>query len=286
MTITAEKPEGRMSIEVKIDTANYIEGDLVHKMFARKMIQDLEEKFENDESEEIKSLITDLGLKYSLATKYTSFIGVDDKSSKESGVTMTRQVRNQVAHGYGGMLAARMMCCMDSTPRAMATLEYCSDEELYEDIQCYVQPLQEMRVITESVQTSTVSLMRCHLSNDSDYEECELDYVEEDKEETAECSESKSKIQNLLMLTSLQIAVGYCKEDQLVGKMIGSNFEMFRKECEDKGIATRVWLTALIIAFIEQNFSDEKDSWELILEKAREWLGGDELIMAAYSCLM
>ena len=68
---------------------------MVHRMFARKMIQDLEENHEYDERERsaVDKVITDLGLKYSLASRHTSFIGVDDKVQGEGGGMVTRQVR-------------------------------------------------------------------------------------------------------------------------------------------------------------------------------------------------
>ena len=64
-------------------------------MFARKMIQNLQERLETDDSDKIKSLITDLCLKYSLASKHTSYVAVDDQSYKESEVMIARQVKNQ-----------------------------------------------------------------------------------------------------------------------------------------------------------------------------------------------
>ena len=90
VTITAKTPEGELTLDVKINKDSFVEGDLVHKLFARNMIQDLEETFVENGTEEIKCLITDLGLKYSLASKHTSFIAVDDKSNEEFGVMMTR----------------------------------------------------------------------------------------------------------------------------------------------------------------------------------------------------
>eukprot|EP00090_Calanus_glacialis_P006199 TRINITY_DN14861_c0_g1_i2.p1 TRINITY_DN14861_c0_g1~~TRINITY_DN14861_c0_g1_i2.p1 ORF type:complete len:655 (-),score=152.05 TRINITY_DN14861_c0_g1_i2:36-1769(-) len=304
VTITAEKPEGQMSVEVDIEADSCIEGDLIHKMFARKMIQDLEEKSEKGEDGEIKSLITDLGLKYSLMTKYTSFVGVDEESSIESGTVMKRQVRNQLAHGYGGMIFSQSgkddLCCeeeegedddmgyglfdMDAAPRTMAVADCCSYEESYDDIQCQAQPIQES-LMRMSVQTNS-SLLGCSFDNDSDVEKFKHDFYDELEQRKIENTDPKSKIQNLLMLTSLQTAIGYFKEDELVEKLIGQKFDIFRTECMDKNIETRVWLTAIIIAFIEEEFSDEKDSWEMIVEKAREWLNRDDLILAAYNCLM
>ena len=141
-------------------------------------------------------------------------------------------------------------------------------------------------MIRESVQTNSVSLLGCGFDNDSDEEKLKHDFYDELEQKQNEDKEPKSKIQNLLMLTSLQTAIGYFKEDELVENLIGQKFDIFRTECMDKGIETRVWLTAIIIAFIEEEFSDERDSWEMIVEKAREWLNRNELIIAAYNCLM
>ena len=42
-----------------------------------------------------------------------------------------------------------------------------------------------------------------------------------------ENKEPKSKIQNLLMLTSLQTAIGYFKEDEFVEKLIGQKLDEY-----------------------------------------------------------
>merc|ERR1719481_2500332 len=72
--IIAKTPEGDLSESIKINTEDNIEGEMIHKMFARKMIQDLEER--------VDEVITDLGLKYGLASKNTSFIGVSEEVNK------------------------------------------------------------------------------------------------------------------------------------------------------------------------------------------------------------
>ena len=95
-----------------------------------------------------------------------------------------------------------------------------------------------------------------------------------------------SNKEKLLALTSLQTAAGYFKEDKTIESIIGEKFEVFKKQCDEKNVETKVWQTALIIAFIEQNFTDEKDTWEMIVEKARDWLGETEMILAASDCLM
>ena len=45
--------------------------------------------------------------------------------------------------------------------------------------------------------------------------------------------------------------------------------------------ATERWLTALIVAFIEERFPNKRSTWEMIIEKSRDWLSDDPLIMEA-----
>jgi hypothetical protein len=283
--ISAEKPEGKMTVEVNIEANCIVEGDLIHKMFARKMIQDLEEKHEAADSEELKSLITDLGLKYRLATKYTSFVGVDEASGEASGAMITRQVRNQLAQGYGGHCGS-------------AVDMLCSDEEEGEDDYCSSPPgasaytYKECAVMMAPRMLSKESYLGSQYSSEEE-EDNDMEFglfgsasttIESDTQTTISSVE-KLNTDGLLKLTSLQTAVGYFKEDAEVEKLIGEKFGIFKRECEKKGIEPRQWLTALILAYIETHYSGEQDCWELIVEKGRDWLGGEELLMAARECL-
>merc|ERR1711892_1585736 len=96
----------------------------------------------------------------------------------------------------------------------------------------------------------------------------------------------KSNIDKIVALTSLQTAAGFFKSDDIIEKIIGNKFEAFKKQSEGKKIDAKVWVTALIISYIEQSFPEEKDTWELIVEKAREWLGKTDVILMATQCLM
>eukprot|EP00092_Neocalanus_flemingeri_P030787 GFUD01033440.1.p1 GENE.GFUD01033440.1~~GFUD01033440.1.p1 ORF type:complete len:808 (-),score=279.18 GFUD01033440.1:316-2739(-) len=285
VTITAKTPEGELSLDVKIDKDSFSEGDLIHKLFARKMIQDLEEKFEKNNTEEIKSLITDLGVKYGLASKHTSFIAVDDKSNKETGVMMTRQVRNQVAHGYqalgsqmGPPGACAPMMCIDSAPRMMKCMRMDSAPMSAPGARCGAM-LESLELATDFCQEEDEDYCEDGLEESEDGLEEREDVIEESEEEL------KSNMEKVLALTSLQAAAGYFKQEEIIRTIIGNKFEVFKAECVTKNIDTKVWLTALVIAFIEQNFPDEKDTWDLIVEKARDWLGNTEVVVAASDCL-
>ena len=92
----------------------------------------------------------------------------------------------------------------------------------------------------------------------------------------------KTDMDRLLALTSLQTAAGAFRfEKSVVDLVLGAGVEKFRELCEGRNIGQDRWLTAFIIAFIEQRFAPEKDTWELIVEKSREWLSDDPLVEEA-----
>merc|ERR1711963_1215336 len=72
-------------------------------MAARRLIQDLEENSDYI-SDEIKEKICNLALKYGIASKYTSFIGVDKKTRKSvlEPAMSSRQIQQEVPRGFGG----------------------------------------------------------------------------------------------------------------------------------------------------------------------------------------
>ena len=94
--------------DVQVETAT-MKGNLLHKMFARKLILGLEENFGKKDEQEVKSLVTELSLKYQLMSKHTSFIAVDSKATESDKVMVKRQVATQVPHGFGGGYSNRPM---------------------------------------------------------------------------------------------------------------------------------------------------------------------------------
>ena len=64
---------------MKICKEGFIHGKFLHQLFTRKLIQEIEERHLQENVEESKRLITEVGLRYKVASKYTSFDGVDEK---------------------------------------------------------------------------------------------------------------------------------------------------------------------------------------------------------------
>ena len=104
VTITAQAPDGPLSLEVPIGKECYLtSGTLVHKMAARQTIQYLEEN-SGHMTNEIKEKVTELALKHGIASKYTSFVGIDKKTRKsifEQSMTC-HQIQQETPCGFGG----------------------------------------------------------------------------------------------------------------------------------------------------------------------------------------
>ena len=74
--ITAMTPDGPLNAEIDLENAGNIGGIFIHQLAARKMIEDLDGSTQDEYA--VKRAIIELGCKYHLASKYTSFIGVDE----------------------------------------------------------------------------------------------------------------------------------------------------------------------------------------------------------------
>ena len=88
VTITAQTPDGPLAVEIPIDEKCFSAGNLVHQLAARKRIQDLEEMIIDESNvhvtkQDVENAVVELGVKFRLASKYTSFVGIDDKKPKD-----------------------------------------------------------------------------------------------------------------------------------------------------------------------------------------------------------
>ena len=107
--ISADTPDGPLSVDINILTSNMLEaGNFVRQLAGRKKIQELEEtKLAYDQygHDLVKKAIIQIGLENSLVSKYTSFVGIDSKSGKkfEHRPMFTREIKNQIPSGYGGI---------------------------------------------------------------------------------------------------------------------------------------------------------------------------------------
>ena len=92
---------GNTEQEMELESNPMLSGELLHKMFARRMIQELEEESQVGSKE--RELIKDLSLKYNIMSRFTSFVAVDQRLDKEEelGEMLVRRVDNMTPHRFG-----------------------------------------------------------------------------------------------------------------------------------------------------------------------------------------
>merc|ERR1712200_389840 len=123
ITITANQQVEKDAYIEKIPVEeSSLEGDLLHKMFARKKIQELEE------SKHSKKKVTDLAVKYQVMSKYTSIIAVDTEENEFSLMMQSRTIPNQIPNGFHGSRSQQTYF-----PRSKQTYSYDTYDDSYED---------------------------------------------------------------------------------------------------------------------------------------------------------
>ena len=101
---------------------------------------------------------------------------------------------------------------------------------------------------------------------------------EEDKSRSMKAKErgEEKEIKNMTLhekmmaLMVLQTASGHFTEDKKIGVVIGKSLEDLKAWVPDsKPESMKSWITSIVIAFLELRCLDEKDLWEMSVEKAR-----------------
>ena len=76
--------------------------------------------------------------------------------------------------------------------------------------------------------------------------------------------------EKMMALMVLQTASGHFTEDKKIGVVIGKPLEDLKAQVpESKPESMKSWITSIVIAFLELRCLDEKDLWEMSVEKAR-----------------
>ncbi|KAI9878849.1 MAG: hypothetical protein M1830_010321 [Pleopsidium flavum] len=107
-----------------------------------------------------------------------------------------------------------------------------------------------------------------------DNDDIEAELEEGSDAELEQVSEAATEMDSLHRIISLQSFEGLWELTNALLRVL----KLSRVDAEDKvPVKTRVnvWATVLAIYFLEQKMGDQKDSWELVVEKARVWLGSE-----------
>ena len=105
--VTAVSEEGPLEVDLQVTAESSL--NLLHRLAARKKIQELEEEFDSSNpryqgaTDPNKDEIKAVALRYSLTSRYTSFVGVDRNTNKTQwdDVMIQRVISNQIPKGFG-----------------------------------------------------------------------------------------------------------------------------------------------------------------------------------------
>ena len=284
---------------MNITEKDFIEGEFVHQLGARKRIQDLEEGPESEavSANDLKEAIVRLGTKYSLASRHTSFVGIDPKDSERRyhGVMAKRQVPNQVPQSFGGISTSRnqqldrinLKATSDITRVKMANdkaaaLMKCKRKSKGSMRYMGPPPAQSMPQMTSYFAPGamasncmppqkTDSLIHDPMSMEMGSNYCKDDSMVRDTEREEGTLEG-----SWMDLVGLQGANGAFKWGVALERMLNKGT---KEEVVARGAALgfgdeSAWITALALKMLQKRFAAEKEMWELVASKAMKFLGG------------
>jgi len=276
--ITAQTPDGPLSVELPVEKSCFLDGNFVHQLAARKRIQDLVETVSVEEEggvkkEEVEKAIVELGIKYRLASKHTSFVGIDDKAAKgDFELAMnTRDIKNQVPSGFGyGMPMA--MACRGGAPMRMMCMSAPPPMPMFGG------GPQGGAMLRSAPKAAFMMADHAQVESAScpdEDENCAMDAMDCISTDSSSMPmEQKAAVQeedDLTSLIDLQSSDGHFKYGDVITRCTGkSNNELTAKQ-PSFVTDNDLWLTAIVIALLEA-MTNEKDLWELVVQKARKYL--------------
>eukprot|EP00092_Neocalanus_flemingeri_P018239 GFUD01019739.1.p1 GENE.GFUD01019739.1~~GFUD01019739.1.p1 ORF type:complete len:927 (-),score=280.27 GFUD01019739.1:214-2994(-) len=290
ITVKAKTVEGDLEVSLAICKDSFIHGNCLHQLFARKMIQEVEEKHEQENVDESKKLITALGLKYNLASKYTSFVGVDEKHGNSSTFMVTRHVKNQMPQNFGFNdignaprsrgFQAQTDCSSSPTrsfqsrsrsalspPGAMAPPGASAPTEMSKGGR-FGGKTGAMAPPGAAAPTRSFGAMQESLSSFT------LGAAPPQASPMSGCIIASTS-SDVLRLTMCQAANGSFPAHADIANILGVKLEKVKdagKAINSDENFTTTWMTVVVVAFLTEKCKEEKDVWELVVEKAERWL--------------
>ncbi|TRY77470.1 hypothetical protein TCAL_10676 [Tigriopus californicus] len=281
VVITAKTPSGPLTAQVKIGEGSRIEGEFVHQLAARKRIQDLEE----DHSQRFeptlkKEAIIRLAKKYRLASSHTSFVGID---SAESGRYLygmvTREIKNQVPQGFGSspgnaMMQRRggpiMMSCMSEAmsisdpPMAMRKMKKSASRGRGGGGGGGFSAMSSDNLILDA-QCGTFGSTKAMDVGAQEMDDCEEESDSTDSVDAITTTKTSSSIEGVI---GLQNAKGMFSWGPAMETLTQKSQDEVMKAKPVEVASSQAWITIVAVALIQKQFANDKDLWELVVEKS------------------
>ena len=271
--------------ELEVEKEPRLAGDLLHKMFARRMIQELEEETHVGKTE--RELIKDLSLKYNIISRFTSFIGVDEEGSekkKEVGEMLVRRVDNMIPHRFGGRGLGGLGLGPGGGLHSPPACRQANSKQRPKELTCQLYSTQYDCMMEDEEEDEDMEFGLWSDDDDGiddgDDDDCEIEIdlmsatgkeKEQEKKKKMEGKEGERTLHEKMMdLMTLQTAYGHFAEHKMIGDILGKPLEDLKAQVPDSNPESmKSWITAIVIAFLELRCLEEKGLWQMSVGKAR-----------------
>ncbi|CAG8529990.1 13054_t:CDS:2 [Ambispora leptoticha] len=288
ITLSAQSLDGPIKLEVKVDPVT-LQGSKIHTLAARKLIQDLEEgtsylhvdsnRKDKVSDDLVKEQIINLGITFSLASRHTSFLAINEKTNSEIARSETlkqkRVVPAQLQRGFGSRAGAAVFGAspvgfgsrVRSANFEAGFVNYSRTAPVLQSMPAPV--LQASTAVPgvalfgskPKVKRTTNSLSVAEASIPQD-----VSSLQTQKQELSQSFDIKTP--------TIETLYGFLKNQSFDGKFVAknSNFSSLFSGHDSKKNDDLVWTTAVAMAYLEIVMKEFKEEWELCYEKAERAL--------------
>ena len=263
---------------VRVPQAAHDDGSVIATMWARRMIQSLEEvndirrsagRGAADVSRERK-LLMDLSKEFGLLCSLTTYIAVEHRSEKErnEGAPELRRVPVMLAHGWGGLMergavAAAPAAALYDSPigfqclKGLATLDCTTDQRAAQASAPRRRGPGLLKRMTEKCAGSP------------------------SVRDTDRPAGPRAQLHAILAMQSADGWFGWSDAIDHVGGALVKDWDNARRDVQQSvdalppnpaASAERVWRTAIILLLLRTRFADQRSSWRRAHDKAARWL--------------
>ena len=271
-----------MSFALPLDPAQAQEGTLVATLWARRMIRDLEEgrsaihprrgsqqaRALGLKDEQVKAEIVSLGTAWSLVSRHTSFVAVEERATPTQGVAQLRKIPVAITkgwHGVGvvggpGLILGRSPASMRLLLSAPALGPDDTQSGLASALGGFTEDVRFGAPRAAAAAPRSSRLMKLFTRSAS-----------------VQRPTSSASTRPLDHLVALQGADGSWKLTRELAQALGwPDLKRLKKalgrpltsQADEKAAAT-----ALALTWLERDCADTRDEWRLLADKGRDWLG-------------
>jgi Ca-activated chloride channel family protein len=285
VALKAVSKEGPVSFELPLDPEAATEGTLVGTLWARRTIRDLEEggsplhprrgsqqsRAVGLKDEKVKAEIVRLGTTWSLVSRHTSFVAIEERETPTEGEAQLRRIPVAIARGWHGMVAS-IQVLRQRVPSAYAGAAPLSMGADF---------LQ--RSLSRDAADDGDRLMECDLEApvSAPFENAPLrnrarDWASALFARAPQRSSADSSVRPLDRIVALQSADGSWALDDAFAKALGFRSVKALRKAIGRALSgeqeARAAATALALAWLERECVDTRDEWHILADKGRDWL--------------